>query len=156
MDLGDDVALHYYRLQKQAEGDLELQPGEPGELPGPTSVGTARKEQDEAELSSLIDRLNDRFGTDFTRADQLFFDSVAEAAADDACLQQAARANTPENFGLALSKVLQTLMVDRMGQNEAIFDRYMSDPIFRAAVEAHLGENVYDRLSGDGNAADAR
>ena len=156
VDLGDDVALHYYRLQKQAEGDLELQPGETGELPGPTSVGTAKKEQEEAELSSLIDRLNDRFGTEFTKADQLFFDSVAEAAADDASLQQAARANTPENFGLALSKVLQTLMVNRMDQNGAIFDRYMSDPAFRAAVEAHLGEHVYDRLSGDGNAADAR
>ena len=31
-------------------------------------------------LSRLIDVVNDRFGTDFNQADQLFFDQIIEAA----------------------------------------------------------------------------
>ena len=35
-------------------------------------------------LSQLIDVVNERFGTDFNQADQLFFDQIVEAAmADD-------------------------------------------------------------------------
>ena len=34
-------------------------------------------------LSSLIDRLNERFGTDFTEADQLFFDQIRASAEND-------------------------------------------------------------------------
>ncbi len=149
VDLSDDVALHYYRLQKATEGDLELQADQPGALPGPTSVGTAHKEQDEDELSTLIGRLNDRFGTEFTMADQLFFESITEDAAADAGLRRAAHANTPENFGLALSKVLKSIFIDRMGQNESIFNRFMADPLFKAAVESHVGQDVYERITGD-------
>ena len=34
-------------------------------------------------LSQLIDLVNERFGTDFNQADQLFFDQIIEAAMTD-------------------------------------------------------------------------
>jgi hypothetical protein len=42
------------------------------------------------ELSKLIDILNERFGTDFKPADQLFLDSIREDAVADAGIRQAA------------------------------------------------------------------
>ncbi|HEY3740523.1 MAG TPA: hypothetical protein VGL53_11800 [Bryobacteraceae bacterium] len=40
---------------------------------GPTAVGTGTAKDAKVELSRLIDTINDRFGTDFTQADELFF-----------------------------------------------------------------------------------
>jgi hypothetical protein len=40
--------------------------------------------------SQLIDVVNERFGTDFNQADQLFFDQIVEAAMTDDALRQAA------------------------------------------------------------------
>jgi hypothetical protein len=43
-------------------------------------------------LSEIIDVLNERFGTNFTKADQLFFDQVmGEAKDDNDVAQRAAR-----------------------------------------------------------------
>ena len=35
-----------------------------------------KSKDEEVALSSLIDRLNEHFGTNFTEADQLFFDQI--------------------------------------------------------------------------------
>ena len=52
-------------------------------------------------FSRLIDVINERFGTDFTEADQLFFDQIIEAALTDEALQQAAKVNPVDKFSLS-------------------------------------------------------
>ncbi|TVR48906.1 MAG: type I restriction endonuclease subunit R, partial [Planctomycetota bacterium] len=82
MSLDDDVDLHYYRLEKISSGALNLATGEVGTVSAPVAVGTGRSKEDIAPLSTIIDVLNDRFGTEFTEADKLFFDQIeAEAEA---------------------------------------------------------------------------
>ena len=61
--LDDEVALEYYRLQKIADGSIELQKGEPGELDGLSEAGIKRGKEEQAALSEIIDILNKRFGT---------------------------------------------------------------------------------------------
>ncbi|HEX8915055.1 MAG TPA: hypothetical protein VF796_22075 [Humisphaera sp.] len=145
-DFDDDVTLKYYRLQKISEGSINLEAGNPGELKGPTAVGTGRPKEEEVELSQLIHVLNERFGTDFKPADQLFLDSVKEEALADPDLKQAAEANTPANFGYVFKRALEGLFIDRMEQNEDLFNRFMSDPDFRKVVEETLGQQVYERM----------
>ncbi|CAO1669842.1 hypothetical protein NYA28ABAC_03849 [Salinicola sp. NYA28a] len=79
VQVDDEVELKYYRLQKISEGAIDLKVGEPEALYGPTEVGTGQAEE-EVQLSTLVDKLNERFGTEFTPADQLFFDQVKETA----------------------------------------------------------------------------
>lgn len=43
-------------------------------------------------------QLNERFGTDFTPADQLFFNQLESAATENEKIRQAAEANTLSNF----------------------------------------------------------
>lgn len=89
--------------QKISEGKIDLEQGEAEPLKGPTEVGTGGfSEEQEVYLSSLIDQLNERFGTEFTQADQLFFDQVAEAAAADETLQRAARVKHDGQFQAGL------------------------------------------------------
>jgi type I restriction enzyme R subunit len=142
----DEVALKYYRLQKISEGSIVLEPGAGGELKGPTAVGTGMVGDEEVELSELIDILNERFGTDFKPADQLFLDSVREDAVANEALRQAASANSIENFKYVFSKALEGLFIDRMEQNEEIFARFMNEPNFQRLVEEHLRRQVYDQI----------
>lgn len=142
----DEVALKYYRLQKISEGSIVLEPGAGGELKGPTAVGTGMSGDEEVELSQLIDILNERFGTDFKPADQLFLDSVREDAVANEALRQAASANSIENFKYVFGKALESLFIDRMEQNEEIFARFMNEPNFQRLVEEHLRRQVYEQI----------
>ena len=62
----------YYTIKKTFDGNISLTPDDENIPVTPVRfAGTVvRKEQAEY-LSSIIDRLNERFGTDFTKADQL-------------------------------------------------------------------------------------
>jgi type I restriction enzyme R subunit len=144
--LDDEVALKYYRLQKISEGAIELHPGIGGEISGPISVGTGVSHEEKIELSQLIDILNERFGTEFKPADQLFLDSVRADAVDNSTLRQAAMANTMENFGYAFNRALEGLFIDRMDQNEEITAKFMNEKDFQEVVSQSLLKQVYEQI----------
>ena len=62
--------------------------------------------------------MNERFGTDFNQADQLFFDQIVAAAMADEGLRQAAAVNPGDKFELVFKSLLENLFVERMDQNE--------------------------------------
>jgi type I restriction enzyme R subunit len=152
----DEVRLEYYRLQKIAEGSIDLRDGRAKPLDGPDEVGTGKLREEHIALSQLIDLLNERFGTDFNQADQLFFDQITEIAIDDERLQQAAKVNPADKFSLVFGNLLETLMLERMDQNEAIVARFMNDPEFQRAVAARMAVEAYERLRGVVNARGAK
>lgn len=142
----DEVRLEYYRLQKISEGAPTLERGRPGEVSGPTAVGTGAASGKTIELSQLIEILNDRFSTDFKPVDQLFFDGIRESAVADSTLRQHALANTMENFGYVFHKALEDLFIDRLEQNEEITAKYLNEKEFREAVEQTLLKQVYNQI----------
>lgn len=81
---------------------MNLSGGEVDPLKGPTDIGTGQARDEDVALSSLIDRLNERFGTDFAVADQLFFDQVRASAEHNENIAAAARANDYAEFALYL------------------------------------------------------
>ena len=142
----DQVTLEYYRLQKISEGAIELQIAEGPPIYGPSAVGTGMGHELKIELSELIGILNERFGTDFKPADQLFFDSIREDAVADSELQQVALANTRENFGYVFLRALEGLFIDRMDQNEEITARFLNEPEFQDVVGQSLLQQVYEQI----------
>ena len=128
------------------EGSIGLAEGEAESLKGPTDAGTARSKDEDVPLSSLIDRLNERFGTNFTEADQLFFDQIRATAEQDERIAEAARANSLTNFSAYLDRMLDELFIDRMEGNEDIFSRVMTDKEFRSAAHEHLAREIFRRV----------
>ncbi|MBR9978837.1 MAG: hypothetical protein KFH87_12195 [Bacteroidetes bacterium] len=116
------------------------------EIPGPTEVGTRKARPEEIELSQLIDILNDRFGTEFKPADQLFFDSIKEDAVADDSLRQAALANTEEHFGFVFRRALEGLIVARLNQNEEIAGRCLNEPDVQKVVGGWILREVYEEI----------
>lgn len=145
----DEVRLEYYRLQKISEGSISLGEGDARRLDGPTEVGSGLVRPQPVPLSQLIDLVNERFGTDFNQADQLFFDQIVEAAMTDDGLRQAAAVNPGDKFELVFKNLLETLFVERMDQNEEIFVRYMNDVPFQKVVTAWMASEAYRRLRGN-------
>ena len=144
--LEDEVALRFFRLQQMTEGSIALSDGEAFALKGPTDVGTGYVKESGVTLSSLIDRLNERFGTDFTEADQLFFDQIQASAENDRNIAEAARANTFRDFDAYLDRVLDELFIGRMEGNEEIFKRVMTDTTFGSAAREHLASEIFQRV----------
>ena len=144
--LDDEVALRFFRLQQMTEGSIDLSKGEAYPLKGPSDVGTGQVKDEDIALSSLIDRLNERFGTNFTEADQLFFDQIRTSAENNENIAEAARANNLTNFTSYLDRMLDELFIARMEGNEEIFFKIMTDTAFRSAAHEHLANEIFLRV----------
>ena len=93
--------------------------GDTTPVTGPTDVqGTGRAERGSyhAHLSEIVDILNERFGTDFTREDQLFFDQiVGDLKKDEELAVIKPGNNTLEQFKLAFDpKGAMAAVLERM------------------------------------------
>lgn len=147
MKLTDEVALEYYRLQKIKEGSLDLITGGEGELNGLTEAGIKRPKEEKAALSEIIDVLNDRFGTEFEEADRLFFAQIETELLADATLQIQARVNQLDTFKYAFEAMFIDKLIERMDQNQEIFEKILENQSFGSLVKELMMKKVYARLN---------
>ncbi|HRD07273.1 MAG TPA: type I restriction endonuclease subunit R, partial [Saprospiraceae bacterium] len=147
--LDDEVALEYYRLQKIKEGAIELEKGVTGELSGTTEAGLKRAKEEDALLSEIIHVLNDRFGTEFTQADKLFFDQIETELMQDEILQSQARVNKIDTFKFAFDDKFIDMLIGRMDQNKEIFEKILEDKLFGDLVKEMMMKRIYRRLNGE-------
>ncbi|WP_438020291.1 type I restriction endonuclease [Sorangium sp. So ce315] len=152
LKLDGEVALKYYRLDKISEGAIQLRAAESVGLRSPVEVGTRKVNEDEAKLSEIIEVLNERFGTEFAKADELLFDQFIEAAKADAEVVRRAMVNPLDNFALAMGQKIEDLMIDRMDQNQDIVTRYLNDQEFRETVFPLLVKKLYEAVRADAGA----
>jgi type I restriction enzyme, R subunit len=147
LKLDNEVALEYYRLQKVAEGDLVLQlQGEFGLKPT-TEAGIGRPKDEKERLSNIINLLNNKYGTEFTDADKLYFEQIEQALFENDELKVRAQNNPIENFKYAFEEVFIQTLIDRMKENEEIFDKLMGNNEFRDDVKEWLTKKIYQRFN---------
>src|SRR6185295_1777154 len=97
--------------------------------------GTGRKHDPRMEhLSTIVDLLNERFGTNLTEADKLLFDQFEEDWVADPDLGAQARSNSLDNFRFGFDKKFESTVIGRMDLNDEIFRRLMDDPAFADTV----------------------
>ncbi len=124
-----------------------MQKGSSAAIEPISEAGTRKDKEEYARLSEIIKLLNDRFGTDFTEADKLFFDQIEEEMVMDEKLGVQAKTNTIDNFKYGFEDVFIAKLVDRMDQNQDIFNKIMDDRAFAAVVKDYLLKKVYKRLN---------
>lgn len=147
LKLDNDVALEYYRLQKMTENSITLEAK--GEVPlnTTTEAGISRAKDEKAKLSEIIDVLNDRFGTDFDEADKFFFDQIEAELFSDETLKQQAQNNDIDNFKYGFEEVFIGKLIDRMEDNQKIFDKVMDSSEFKKTVQEWLLKKLYKRFN---------
>ncbi|GGJ05277.1 type I restriction endonuclease subunit R [Paenibacillus hunanensis] len=148
--LADEVALEYYRNTMVFEGSISLQIQGESELKPTSHGGGGGKEEPVDKLSSIINRLNDRFGTDFTETDQLSYEQIVADIINNENLAQKAKNNTKENFKFSYEKTFLDIVIGRMGQNEKFFMKILEDSDFKANIMEYMFDEIYEGLSDKG------
>lgn len=145
--MADDVALQYYRNQKIFEGSIELEKTGGVDLK-PTTYGTGGAVEDEkVRLSSILDKLNERFGTEFTETDFLSRDQVKEDMLKSEDIQQKAKNNTKDNFKFAFEKSFMNFVIDRMSSNERFFMKILENEEFKNYIMEDMMNEVYSEMN---------
>lgn len=147
IQLDDEIALEYYRLQKIKEGAIELTKNEEGELSGITEAGLKRQKEEEALLSEIIHLLNNQFGTEFEEADKLFFDQIEAELLEDETLKLQAKANKLDTFKYAFDDKFIEKLIGRMDQNQEIFEKILEDKAFGSLVKEFIMKRIYNQLN---------
>jgi type I restriction enzyme, R subunit len=146
VSVGDEVELYYYRLERVYSGPIDLKQGEAEGVRSPTEVGTGKAKDEQAPLSEIISALNERFGTEFSEEDRLFFQQIKERACNSEQVIQTALANPLDKFELGIRKLIEDLMIERMEQNDRIVTRYMADREFQATAFPILAREIFDAV----------
>ncbi len=149
----DKVDLEYYRLQRIFSGAINLSEDDPEGVKSPTNVGTGKASDEEKPLSDIIEVLNDRFHTNFTEEDRLFFEQIKVAAVKDNAIIQTASANPLDKFQLGVRKIIESIMIKRMADNDKIVSRYMDDPGFQKLAFEKLSEDIFKEINAPGKPA---
>ncbi len=145
LDLGTEVELTHLRTEITFEGTLTLT-SDTAEVKSMFSDGSGRHNELAVEpLSQIVHELNERFGLNLDRQDQLLFDQFEETWVANPEVIAQARNNTLDNFRLVFDRTFLRTVVGRMDENEAIFKRILDDPEFQSALIDLYATRVYNR-----------
>jgi len=141
--LEDEVSLQYYRLQQVYEGSIELEDEEGQLANNPDTGGASEDEKDN--LSNIISKLNERWGTEFTHMDKVI-EQLTEDMIEDAEVKARAH-NSMDMFSIVYAERIQDIMLERMNQNQDFAIKYLSDLQFKADVDRVLLPLIHARLN---------
>ena len=143
VNVDDKVLLEYYRLEKAFDGAIELEKTEEGFTPITGEAG--RRERKKDPLTVLIDKINKRYGTNFTEMDKVLVQMENDYAAQDKW-QSYAKNNDRKTFMLLFEKDFPNMAAQRYEQNDDFFVRMFSDPDMMKQVMETVGSVLYERL----------
>ena len=143
VDVDDKVLLEYYRLEKDFEGEITLTPTEEGFRPITDEAGRREKKKDP--LTAIIDKINEKYGTNFTEMDKVLLQIQNDYAAEDKW-HSYAQNNDYKTFMLLFEKDFLDMAAQRYEQNEAFFVKLFTDPDMLKQVMGPLGGVLYERL----------
>ncbi len=144
VDLGADVELTHLRHEKQFEGSVSLD-ADTGEVQTIYSGSGKLNEPEPETLSSIIERFNERYGTDWTDADRLFPDAIAEDLINDERIQLEAGANDLDAFKVGFDATYLAAIASRLDRNDKVAGQLIDDEELRAALVAEYLPGIYAR-----------
>lgn len=145
LDLSKMAILQYYRLQQIGEGSIKLNEGEAEPQKGSTDVGTGQVSLTE-ELDKLIKELNEAFTTEFTLADQLFFESVEKFARENPDIVDAAYNNPLSSFMDYFNTKIDDLLVGLFEQFGESVAKVLNNPQIKHKVCRRLAKQIYENI----------
>jgi type I restriction enzyme R subunit len=133
--------------KKRGRVTINLKTGEIEEIRSPTAVGTGKAIDEKAPLNEIIQVLNEKFGTNFSEEDRLFFEQVRERAVKNQDVIDTALANPIDKFQLGIKKIIEEVMIQRIGDNDKIVTRYLEDPIFQNVALTSLAKAIFNQIN---------
>lgn len=143
VDVDDKVLLEYYRLEKDFEGNIGLEGTDEGFHSITGESGRREKKKDP--LTVLIDKINEKYGTNFTEMDKVLLQLENDYAAEEKW-QSYAKNNDRKTFMLLFERDFPEMAASRYEKNDDFFVRMFSDPDMMKQVMESIGTVLYERL----------
>src|SRR5690625_4104339 len=140
--LADDVALEYYRNDKVFEGSISLNVQGGADLSPTEHAGGGAPEEEKERLSSIIDRMNEKFGTEFSEGDKLSREQLYADMMEDEELAEKARNNTMDNFAFSFKDSFMDFVVDRL-HDKNFYMKILENEEIRTYLMNDMLEDVY-------------
>lgn len=145
VEITDNVNMDTYRLQQISSGSIALEPGT-GELKPITDVGTGKTSDEKDFLSKIIEEVNERFGTDFTQGDKVFFAELETRLAGNETLAQSVKTNPKESLRLVFNHIFEDELHSMVDSNFDIYKKIVDNAEFGRFVKDKVFEEVYSKL----------
>ncbi|MGO1372393.1 MAG: type I restriction endonuclease subunit R, partial [Senegalia sp. (in: firmicutes)] len=146
IDITDKVILEYYRLKEGKEESIYLEDEEDIGVNVKVAGGSKAKEDETDYLSSIINNLNDRFGTDFSDSEKLAVEQIRNSLKSDKTLELKAQANTAENFRHAFEPSFDGKIIDEYAKNQNFYGKVLTDESFKNKLMDLLMLEVYNHF----------
>ena len=143
INIDDKILLEYYKLEKKFEGSIELESTEGGYTPISGDAGHREPKKDP--LTAIIDKINERFGTNFTEMDKVLIQMENDYAKQEKW-QNYAKNNDRSTFMLLFSKDFPAMAAERYEQNDVFFRKLFADSDMMKQVMDTVGSVLYERL----------
>lgn len=154
LDLEDKLKLEFYKLEQTFKGDISLNPTVQestisyGELDTSGSI-----KDDEDFLDEIIDRINERYGGDFTEQDRVVIDFIYKEASQGSkkdSLKTYAKKNDSEVFQKSIfprdfEDIAFKLYKENRERDNAFKKLFQDKEFYNAAMSA-VGEKLYKDL----------
>lgn len=116
VEIQHQIDIDSYRVQQTRSGTISLKRGR-GQLEPMRSKGHGLLPDEREALSAIIQKLNERFGTDFSEKDKVFIEQFEAKLANDQALETSVKVNPVENARLTFDHVALDLLQDMIDNN---------------------------------------
>jgi type I restriction enzyme R subunit len=145
VEITENVNMDTYRIQQISSGSIELEK-KTGELKPIEGLGTGHGADEREFLSRIIEEVNQRFGTDFTEGDKVFFAELETRLAGNETLSQSAKTNTKEALRLVFGHIFETQLHTMVESNFDIYKKIVENAEFGQFIKEKMFDEVYDKL----------
>ena len=118
-------------------------------MKGFSSGGSRKKDTEEEDLNTLIQRINDLFGMDLSDEDRLaFYDQPMQSHMSNEDLKDIATVNSYDEFETQFKKdfFIKTI-VNKKSVNEELFNKIFTDTDFKSYLIETMSKELYHHFN---------
>ena len=143
-DLGNKVALEYYKLEETFTGSIALEKDVAGQYePANMKKGSAQQEK-KSQLEEVIEKFNEHYAGEITNGDRILVSILMDKMSKDDVLRKSAQQDGEQIFtNSVFSKVYDKTAMDSYKESREVFGALFSDPKKYAALKNALAEIMY-------------
>ena len=149
VNLNDELLLEYYKLQKTADGKIKLEDTE-GILPPVQGAGGAGSNKEKNSLSEIIDKFNQKFGTNFTEQDKVLLQLKSDMMKDSQIVNSA-KSGDRTAYDTLSDKRFDNMIMERYEENESFFKTLFGDKNKLGFIKKLFLAELYDELRNKDN-----
>lgn len=145
-DIDDKIELEFYKQEKGSLSKIPLVE-EIGELKPATWNIWSWWEWEEAPLSEIVNKINEKYKTNFTNMDKVMEQITKDFLDDEKMVKFAQnKKNSPEDFRKVYNKEFPEKTINRFQQNNEMFNKLMEEPGYMEDFMKDMFEYIYKKL----------